>query len=265
MAALAADAPVQTTLLLPIGDTQVPFLVTKFPIHTEEGLHLGGLGLDITNERALAAEAVRHAHQRALIAETLAHLPAQATSEATAQLICRQVVSLPGVVSASIIRFAGADRAWHMGLALADGGSPRLRPLSHHRSRYLHGRAAQGAWIETWAQRPSHPDTRVLTELGVRAHAYAPIHYAGEPIGLLTAGFVENRPRSGWRAHSALVEFANLAGVLIGPDLAGGSARRRRDGGSSTSSAAGPSTGLPADRGSQARSGGRLRGADPLR
>jgi len=211
VAALAADAPVQTTLLLPIGDTQVPFLVTKFPIHTEEGLHLGGLGLDITNERALAAEAVRHAHQRALIAETLAHLPAQATSEATAQLICRQVVSLPGVVSASIIRFAGADRAWHMGLALADGGSPRLRPLSHHRSRYLHGRAAQAPGSRPGPSGPSTP-TPGAHETRVRAHAYAPIHYAGEPIACSTAGSREIDPRSGWPSAFPPREFAHSRG-----------------------------------------------------
>src|SRR5450759_72920 len=94
--ALAADAPIQVTQLMPIGDTQVPILVTKFPIHTPQGVLLGGIGLDITHERVLAVVAARHAHQRALIADTLAHLPVQATSEATAQMICRQVASRAG-------------------------------------------------------------------------------------------------------------------------------------------------------------------------
>lgn len=221
VAALAADAPVQTTLLLPIGEENVPFLVTKFPIHTIEGLFLGGIGLDITHERALAVEAARHANERELIADTLANLPAQATSEATAQMICRQVVSLSGVVSASIMRFAQDDRAWPMGFALANGESPGLRPIPAQRSRHLRDRAAEGAWIEAWVHRPSHPYNKLLNELGVRAHVYAPIHHAGTPIGLLAVGFaLESDAVELAESVPALIEFAALAGALFGPDLA---------------------------------------------
>ncbi len=49
-AALAADAPVTTTRLMPVGETRVPFLVTKFPIHTPEGVLIGGIGLDISEQ-----------------------------------------------------------------------------------------------------------------------------------------------------------------------------------------------------------------------
>ena len=222
VATLAADASVQTTELMPIGDTYVPFLVTKFPIHTRQGVLLGGIGLDITHERALAVVAARHAHQRALIADTLANLPAQATSEATAQVICREVASLPGVVSAAIMRFAHDDRAWLMGMALANGGSPMLRPLPYQRSRHLRERAAQGAWIEAWVHRPWHPYNKTLNDVGVCAHAYAPIQCAGTLIGLLAVGSAEASAAAGLaESMPALVEFAGLAGVLIGPDLAG--------------------------------------------
>jgi EAL domain-containing protein (putative c-di-GMP-specific phosphodiesterase class I)/PAS domain-containing protein len=222
VAALAADVPVQTTELIPIGEAYVPFLVTKFPIYTLQGVLLGGIGLDITAERALAVVAARHAHQRALIADTLAHLPAQATSEATAQMICRQVVSLPGAVSASIMRFAHDDRAWPMGFALADGGSPELRPIPYQRSRHLRQRAAEGAWIEAWIHRPWHPYNKTLNEVGVRAHVYAPIHHAGTLVGLLAVGSPEASAAVGLaESVPALVEFAALAGALIGPDLAG--------------------------------------------
>lgn len=221
-AALAADAPVQTVEVFPVGDMHVPFLVTKFPIHTSQGVQLGGIGLDITHERALEAVAARHAHQRELIAETLAHLPALGTSEATAQMICRQVVSLSGVASASILRFAHDDRGLPMGFVLANGRSPELRPLPYQRSRHLRERAEQGAWLEAWVPRPWHPYNKTLNELGVRSHAYVPIHHAGTLIGLLAVGstgesasveLAENMP--------ALVEFASLAGVLVGPDLSG--------------------------------------------
>jgi EAL domain-containing protein (putative c-di-GMP-specific phosphodiesterase class I) len=221
VAALAADASVQITELMPIGDTYVPFLVTRFPIHTLQGVHLGGIGLDITHERALEVVAARHAHERALIADTLANLPAQATSEATAQMICRQVVSLSGVVSASIMRFAHDDRAWPMGFALANGGSPELRPIPYQRSRYLHERAAQGPWIEAWVHRPWHPYNKTLNDVSVRAHAYAPIHYAGTLIGLFAVGSAEASAAVGLaECMPALVAFAGLAGGLIGPDIA---------------------------------------------
>src|SRR5450759_1819632 len=221
-AALATDAPVQTTQLLPIGDTHVPFLVTKFPIHTLQGVHLGGIGLDISQDRALALVAVRHADQRALIADTLAHLPALATSEATAQMICRQVASLPGIVAAVIMRFAHNDRAWPMGLALTSGGSPELRRIPHRRSQYLHERAAQGAWIEDWVRRPWHPYDKTLHDVGMRSQAYAPIHHAGTLAALSPAHRRGDRER---RLPS----------------------------------------GLPADRGPQARSDHRLRGPNPVR
>ena len=198
VAALAADAPVQTTQLLPIGDTHVPFLVTKFPIHTDEGVHLGGLGLDISHERALAAVAARHAHQRALIADTLAHLPAQATSEATAQMICRQVASLAGVVSASILRFAGADRAWPMGLALAGGGSPRLRPLSISAAdtSMREPRRAPGS-------RPGPSVRRTPTTRCSPSSACAPTPTRRSTTRAFRSacsrqGSSRNRPRSGW-------------------------------------------------------------------
>jgi EAL domain-containing protein (putative c-di-GMP-specific phosphodiesterase class I) len=219
-AALAADAPVQTTLLMPIGEEDVPFLVAKFPIHTIEGVFLGGIGLDITREQALSVEAVRHANERELIADTLANLPAQATSEATAQMICRQVVTLSGVVSASIMRFAEDVRAWPMGFALANGGSPGLRPIPAQRSRHLRERAEEGAWIEDWMHRPSHPYNKTLNGLGVRAHVYAPIHQAGTLIGLLAVGSTsESDAVELAESVPALIEFAALAGVLFGPDL----------------------------------------------
>jgi EAL domain-containing protein (putative c-di-GMP-specific phosphodiesterase class I) len=220
-AALATDAPVQTTQLLPIGDTHVPFLVTKFPIHTLQGVHLGGIGLDISQDRALALVAVRHADQRALIADTFAHLPALATSEATAQMICRQVASLPGIVAAVIMRFAHNDRAWPMGLALTNGGSPEHRRIPYRRSQYLHERAAHGAWIEDWVRRPWHPYDKTLRDVGMRSQAYAPIHHAGTLVGVLAIGSADESTSVGLaECIPALVEFADLAGALIGPDLA---------------------------------------------
>ncbi len=177
---------------------------------------------DVTHERALEADAARHVRERALIADTLARLPAQSTPEITAQMICRQIVSLSGVVDATIMRFAHDDRAWPMGFALANGESPELRPLPFRRSRHLRERAAQGAWIEAWVQRPWHPYNKTLNELGVRAHVYAPIHHAGRLIGMLAVGSAQESAVVGLsESLPAIVEFAGIAGALVGPDLVG--------------------------------------------
>jgi EAL domain-containing protein (putative c-di-GMP-specific phosphodiesterase class I)/PAS domain-containing protein len=220
-AALAADAPVQTTQLMQVGDAQIPFLVTKFPIHTTQGMLLGGIGQDITPERALAVLAARHAHQRALIADTLANLLPQATSEATAQMICHQVVSLPGIVASVLMRFAPDDRAWPMGVAHANGASAVLRPVPYQHSQHLRERAAEGPWIEAWVRRPWHPYDKMLRELGMRAQVYAPVHHAGTLIGVLAVGSAQKSTSLALaECIPALVEFASLAGILIGPDLA---------------------------------------------
>jgi len=78
-----------------------------------------------------------------------------------------------------------------MGFALADGGSPELRPIPYQRSRHLRERALEGAWIEAWIHRPWHPYNKTLNEVGVRAHVYAPIHHAGTLVGLLAVGSPE--------------------------------------------------------------------------
>jgi EAL domain-containing protein (putative c-di-GMP-specific phosphodiesterase class I) len=122
-------------------------------------------------------------------------------------------------VSAAIIRFAHDDRAWPMSLALANGRSPEVRPLPYERSRHLRERAAQGAWIEPRVQRPSHAH-EALNEVGVRAFAYAPIHDAGRLIGVLAVGSAQESAAVGLaESIPALVEFAGLAGALVGPDL----------------------------------------------
>ena len=176
---------------------------------------------DVTRERDLAEAATRHQVERALISRTIAELQDHLTTEATAQAICHQVSSLSGVQSAAVFRFAHDDRAWPIGLALADGTSPELRPLPFQRSRYLRDRAVQGPWIEAWVTRPWHPYNRMAHEIGTQATAYAPIHYAGTLVGVLVVGSAENAAEGGLaESLPALVEFAGITGALIGPDLA---------------------------------------------
>jgi len=60
---------------------------------------------DVTNERALMDRSTQLARQRALIAGTIRGLRPGDTPEATAQAICRQVVTLAGIEAAQLLLF----------------------------------------------------------------------------------------------------------------------------------------------------------------
>jgi PAS domain S-box-containing protein len=175
---------------------------------------------DVTNERALAERSTQLARERALIAETIRSLRSGDTPEATAQAVCRRVMSLTGVLAAQLSLFELDGRAWPIGFVVEDQADPRLRRIPEQRSRHLRERAAEGPWIEPWVSRPSHPYNHLMNSLGIRAVACAPVRHDQKLIGLLgiyTTGSVEDVALTG--SLSALVEFADLAGALIGRDV----------------------------------------------
>jgi PAS domain S-box-containing protein len=176
---------------------------------------------DVTHERALAERASHLARERTLIAETIRSLRSGDTPEATARAICRRVVSLTGVVAAQLALFDLDGRAWPIGFVVEDQSDPPLRRLPEQRSRQLRERAAEGSWIEPWINRPSNPYNHLLNSLGVHAVACAPVRHEQLLIGLLViyaTGSVEDVTVTG--SLPALVEFADLAGALIGRDVA---------------------------------------------
>ena len=176
---------------------------------------------DVTHERALVERSTQLARQRALIAETIRGLRAGDTPEATAQAICRQVVNFTGVTAANISLFELDGRALPIGFVVAGQPDPPLRKLPSQRSHQLQERATDGPWIEPWVVRPGHPYNQLLNGLGVHSVGYAPVRNNRRLIGLLaieTEGSVQEVAVA--EVLPALVEFADLAGVLIGRDVA---------------------------------------------
>ena len=172
---------------------------------------------DVTHERALEDRARSLSRQRALIARTIRELRAGDSAEATALAVCQQVVNLPDVIKAEVFLFELDGRAVPIATVIPGQPDPPLHPLPRARSRQLRERADQGPWIEPWVDRPWHPYNELLSSLGVRAAAYAPIRHDDRLIGLLivdssksvaAGALVEELP--------ALVEFADLAGSHIG-------------------------------------------------
>jgi PAS domain S-box-containing protein len=176
---------------------------------------------DVTYERALEERSIRLTRERTFIAETIRGLRSGDTPEATAQAVCRRVMSLTGVLAAQLSLFELDGRAWPIGFVVEDQADPRPRRIPEQRSRHLRERAADGAWVEPWVSHASHPYSRLMNGLGVQALACAPVRHDQQIIGLLgiyAAGSVEELELT--EALPALTEFADLAGALIGRDVA---------------------------------------------
>jgi PAS domain S-box-containing protein len=193
------------------------------PIRDETGVITSYVAVkrDVTRERASEAARGRQARERALIAGALAGLRVLPTPSATAEAICRQVVSLSGATSATISYFTLEGPAMPLAYVRADGVPVPLRRLPFQRSRRLHERAEEGPWVEAWVHRPWHPYARQQMEIGTRALAYAPVRNGGALIGLLMVTSAEEQAVAQLtESLPALLEFAGFAGALIGPAVA---------------------------------------------
>ncbi len=176
---------------------------------------------DVTRERASEAARDRRARERVLIAGALADLRVLPTAAATANLICRQVSNLTGIVSAVLSVFAPDASAVPLAIVRGDGAPVTLRRLPVQRSRRLHERAEAGPWVEASTGGPSHGYGRAFAGLGVRAVGHAPIRHGRRLIGLLTiASAEEDALAQLTESLPALLEFAGIAGALLGPAVA---------------------------------------------
>jgi PAS domain S-box-containing protein len=175
---------------------------------------------DVTQERALAERSILLARQRVLIAETIRGLRAGDTPEATAQAICRQIINLAGIKAAHISLFEPDGSALPIGFAVVGRVDPILRKPPSQRSQELHDRSLDGPWIEPWTRRRGNPYNQILGGLGSHSVVYAPVRGNRQLIGLLSVDAVGFKDASGVsELLPAVVEFADLAGALIGRDV----------------------------------------------
>jgi len=191
------------------------------PIRDANGVVTSYLAVkrNVTRERALEAQAIRLGRERALISDTLATMRPVSSPEETAQMICQQVAGLTGVAAAVLLRLAPDGRYHAMGGSLATGETIERRTIPLARSRHLHESARRGPWVEKWISRPWHPYNKLFASLGAATSAYAPVSHAGVLFGLMA--IVSEDAVSGTLLESlpALVEFAGIAGAMIGPNM----------------------------------------------
>jgi PAS domain S-box-containing protein len=200
------------------------------PIRAEDQSITGyvAVGRDVSQERELETRTELLTRERALIADTLRRLPSGGTLEETAQLFCRQVRSLTDVAVTSVIIFESDGSAIPVAYVAPDGREVGLRRLAGGRSRYLRDRAAAGPWVEAWRGHRAHPYAESLRRAGVQAVAYAPIGCDDSVIGVLSVGSAESDAMTQLSGQlGAIVDFANLAGALLGRRVGDGRESRR--------------------------------------
>jgi PAS domain S-box-containing protein len=183
---------------------------------------------DLTRERALENRSRTLARERLLITDTIRSLRPGDTPEATAQAICRRVLSHSGVKSAQFALFDLDGHSWPIGFAIAGQPDPPLTRLAPPFARHLFERASGGPWIEPWPNGPGQSYSHLIGGPGVHAVACAPVRYEQRLIGLLIVG-VEGFAGdvAVTEALPALVEVADLAGALIGRDVSDRTEMRR--------------------------------------
>jgi PAS domain S-box-containing protein len=188
------------------------------PIRNAEGAMTGYVGVsrDVSEERRQEGRAVQVARERALIGETLRGIDAGQSPEETATAICNQIVRLPDIATAALVIFERDGSALPYGLVVESGAAVPLLQLPKRRVDQVRERALTGPWIEAWEDRPWHPYNELLTNLGVRSVAYAPIRGGGEMLGyLLISSAADNAEEVLSMALPALVEFGDISGTLL--------------------------------------------------
>jgi PAS domain S-box-containing protein len=192
-------------------------------IHDPTGTISGYVAVkrEVTQERALAERSSQLARERALMTETIRGVRAGDTLEATAQAICRRIVELTGISAAQFLLFASDGAALPISFVIKGRPDSSLHPPPPQRSRHLREKATDGPWIEPWINVPGHPYNHLMKDLRIKTVAYAPVIHDQKLVGVLGVDAVGSTAEiETGGVVNALVEFADMAGALIGGDAA---------------------------------------------
>lgn len=178
------------------------------------GRHFGILR-DVT-DRHLAQQL---ATQRARIIEVFHRMQPGSSPELTAEAVCAEITRHSEVPNAAIFAFDENGTLTTLASSFSADRSVRLpRHIAPLRAALLRGRAAAGAWVETFDGPPDDGLRTQLAELGITAVAFAPIEVGGEVLGLLAAGD-GTTTIDGPVLLESVEDFAALAASLLGGPL----------------------------------------------
>jgi EAL domain-containing protein (putative c-di-GMP-specific phosphodiesterase class I)/DNA-binding response OmpR family regulator len=166
--------------------------------------------------------------ERAAIVSSLALIEPLETMDATARRICSELVRVGNVDAAAIVQVRASGEAVPLAAAgMTSDAASRLRVIPEASARFLRSQADHGPWVEE--QIGSSTDRSYRTQLamaGVRSAVYAPMRVGGEVVAVIV-GMTRERQSTEQlvkRLH-AVVDYAAVAGALIGTQLAFGAKR----------------------------------------
>ncbi len=179
---------------------------------------------DVSALRAAESHLAAEYRERAQVAAALSRLQPGASAEATAADVCSELAGVTGIDLVAIINFLDPTHAMTLAAA-GPAGMPLAagRPVPATRAAYLYARARQGPWAE--AYRPRAADGaygRAMSEIGLRASAFAPIRNGEGLLGLVAAGTRDETYARHLIDHlPAVGEFAATASALLSGQLEG--------------------------------------------
>jgi EAL domain-containing protein (putative c-di-GMP-specific phosphodiesterase class I)/DNA-binding NarL/FixJ family response regulator len=184
-------------------------------LHEELRVHNQALRSEV-HERTLALEA---AHEdRMAVATALGRPRPVESSEEAATVLCREIADYVDVAGAAIIVFGPAGRASPLAIEGSAGEPLHIgRSLPATRSAALRERAASGPWVENAGS--ASPESNGASHL-TPPRLLAPLHSGRSLVGVLAVA--TNRELDAGRLATLLptvVEYAALAGAIVGPDL----------------------------------------------
>ncbi len=193
------------------------------PLPTEGG----GRGVvssfeDVTQDRAVRAQQLFEARLRAALSEAIQTIPSGAPLEDSAQTICDQVATLPGV---DLVRVGAVLGDGDM-VILASHVPAGARGLAGYRlpadgARYLRERAAHGPWAQ-YAHELRGPGRwrSQLLRLGIVGLAVGPIAHGGHVDGVLLIGTRDREfARTLVEQMPAVVAFSATSSALLAERL----------------------------------------------
>jgi EAL domain-containing protein (putative c-di-GMP-specific phosphodiesterase class I)/FixJ family two-component response regulator len=183
-------------------------------LHEELRVHNQALRSEV-HERTLALEA---AHQdRLAVATALGRPRPVESSEEAATVLCREIAGYVDVAGAAIIVFGPAGRASPLAVEGSAGEPLHVgRSLPAMRTAELRTRASSGPWVENSAD--GHSGNGSGQQMPARL--FAPLHSGRSLVGVLAVA--TDRELDSGRLATLLptvVEYAALAGAIVGPDL----------------------------------------------
>lgn len=163
----------------------------------------------------------REVATRAAVSASLARLPAAASHDAAAAVICEELVRLPDIDIAEVLVFASDGGLRPAAVSVPGGAEVQLAEVPPGRAGYLRERAGRGPWVESWHPGPADGlVAETLSQAGLRSMGYWPVGNAGDPRAILAIGTTgEAQAATVAERLVSVAQFADLANAILGPQL----------------------------------------------